>query len=78
MMDLKQIIHDNWNRCNMGPREKGVLMLRFGMYGGKPSTLREIGEKIGLSQERIRQIQNVALRKVRRAQEKRTGEAYRP
>ena len=46
------------------PREANVLRLHYGLGGHKPLTLREIGEKLGLTRERIRQIQREALTKL--------------
>jgi len=46
------------------PREAGVLKLHYGLDGRKPMTLRQIGEKLGLTRERIRQIQRAALTKL--------------
>lgn len=51
-------------------REKTILNYRFGLDGGSEKTLEEVGEKFGVTRERIRQIQNVALRKLRRKIEK--------
>ncbi len=45
-------------------REATVLRLRFGLDGRQPLTLKEIGEHIGLTRERIRQIETEALRKL--------------
>lgn len=45
-------------------REAEVLRLRYGLVDGNPRTLREIGERLGLTRERIRQIENEALRKL--------------
>jgi len=48
-------------------REKKIVFQRFGLDGGKPRTLEEVGKKFGVTRERIRQLQNVALAKLRRA-----------
>jgi len=43
------------------PREAEVLRLRFGLHGGEPLTLKQIGKKLGLTRERVRQLQKNAL-----------------
>src|SRR5215475_1618137 len=48
-------------------REKKIIFQRFGLDGGKPKTLEEVGKKFGVTRERIRQLQNIALAKLRRA-----------
>jgi RNA polymerase primary sigma factor len=48
-------------------REKKIISERFGFDGGKRKTLEQIGNKLGVSRERIRQLENVALVKLRRA-----------
>jgi RNA polymerase primary sigma factor len=45
----------------LGGRDAMVLRMRFGLDGGEPATLREIGEKLGLTRERVRQIERGAL-----------------
>ncbi|MHC4149150.1 MAG: sigma-70 family RNA polymerase sigma factor, partial [Planctomycetota bacterium] len=45
-------------------REANVLRLHYGLDGQKPMTLKEIGKKLGLTRERIRQIQRSALTKL--------------
>ncbi len=54
----------------LDPREMTILRYRFGLDGGGEKTLEEVGEKFGVTRERIRQIQNVALKKLRRKIEK--------
>ena len=46
-------------------REAAVLELRYGLSGGKPHTLEEVGEKFGVTRERIRQIETKAIRRLR-------------
>ena len=46
------------------PREANILRLHYGLDGSKPLTLKQIGEKLGLTRERIRQIQREALTKL--------------
>src|ERR1700761_1872173 len=48
-------------------RERKIIFQRFGLDGGKPKTLEEVGKKFGVTRERIRQLQNIALAKLRRA-----------
>jgi RNA polymerase primary sigma factor len=52
-------------------RERKIILMRFGLDGGKPKILEEIGKKFGVTRERIRQLQNIALAKLRRALAKR-------
>lgn len=51
-------------------REKKIIFSRFGLDGGRPKTLEEVGKKFGVTRERIRQLQNIALSKLRRALQK--------
>ena len=46
-------------------RERKIIAQRFGLDGGKPKTLEEVGKKFGVTRERIRQVQNIALAKLR-------------
>lgn len=45
-------------------REATILRLRFGLHGEEPLTLKEIGERVGLTRERVRQIEGEALQKL--------------
>jgi RNA polymerase primary sigma factor len=56
--DLLEILDD---------RERKIIFQRFGLDGGKPKTLEEVGKKFRVTRERIRQLQNIALAKLRRA-----------
>lgn len=49
----------------LDPREKDILKLRFGLMDGKAKTMEEVGKMYKLTRERIRQIENKALRKLR-------------
>ena len=53
---------------DMLPREAQILRLRFGLEGGAPQTLEQVGKALGLSRERIRQIERQALRQLRQPQ----------
>ena len=48
-------------------RERKIIFQRFGLGGGNPKTLEVVGKQFGVTRERIRQLQNVALDKLRRA-----------
>jgi RNA polymerase primary sigma factor len=54
----------------LDPREATILQYRFGLDGGSEKTLEEVGAKFGVTRERVRQIQNIALHKLRRMIEK--------
>jgi len=51
--------------ASLHPREAQILRLRYGLKGGKGMTLEQVGQKYGLTRERIRQIEVEALRKLR-------------
>ena len=51
--------------CTLSPREANILRLRFGLVNGRAYTLKEVGQKFGLTRERIRQIESQALRRLR-------------
>lgn len=52
------------------PKEQEVIIMRYGLRGGEPKTLEEIGEHFGVTRERIRQIESKALTKLRRQSNK--------
>jgi len=52
--------------ATLDEREAEILRYRFGLDGNSERTLEEVGEKFGVTRERIRQIQNVALHKLRK------------
>ncbi len=49
----------------LNPREREVIVLRFGLESGHPLTLEEVGKRFKVTRERIRQIETAALRKLR-------------
>ncbi len=55
---------------NLEPRETEILRLRFGLDGERPKTLEEVGQFLGVTRERVRQLQNTALSKMRKALQK--------
>lgn len=50
---------------SLNPREVRILRMRFGLQNGRSYTLEEVGQKFGLTRERIRQIEGQALRRLR-------------
>jgi len=57
-------------------RERDVLVHRFGLNGEEPKTLQEIGKLLGLSRERVRQIEKAALDKIRRSRYRNILKSY--
>jgi RNA polymerase primary sigma factor len=56
---LKQVL------CSLSPREQRILELRYGLDGEQPRTLDEVGRAFNVTRERIRQIENQCLKKLR-------------
>jgi RNA polymerase sigma factor (sigma-70 family) len=53
----------------LGERERAVIVLRYGLYGSEPTTLHEIGGRLGVSRERVRQLETEALKCLARLRE---------
>lgn len=58
------LVHIMEQLQNMDPREATVLRMRFGLDDQQPRTLKEIGETLGLTRERVRQIETEALQRL--------------
>jgi RNA polymerase primary sigma factor len=63
---LRESVHDAMAAC-LRPREREILRMRFGLDGSERRTLAEVAQKIGVTRERVRQIEVRALRRLRRA-----------
>ena len=64
---LQQDVRKLLDNCNLTKREKNILMLRYGFDDDTPMTLEKIGDGYNISRERTRQIEAVALKKIRRS-----------
>lgn len=67
---MDNLLHENMLEALkiLSAREQDIIKERFGLNGGKGKTLEQIGELFGFSKERIRQIEEVALNKLRRSE----------
>ena len=63
----RELLKDALNKVldTLSPREKKVLIMRFGLEDGKPKTLEEVGREFRVTRERIRQIEAKAIRKLK-------------
>jgi RNA polymerase nonessential primary-like sigma factor len=57
-------IVDHWV-CELNDKQRAVVERRFGLHGCRRATLEQIGEEIGVTRERVRQIQLNALKNLR-------------
>ncbi|KAG6502292.1 hypothetical protein ZIOFF_042183 [Zingiber officinale] len=71
---MKEELHKVLDTLN--PREKQVMRLRFGLENGRMKTLQEIGELMGISRERVRQIESCAFRKLKSKRRTRSLQQY--
>jgi RNA polymerase primary sigma factor len=68
--DVEELLH------SLTPREERILRMRYGLGGTKRHTLKQVGKKFGLTRERIRQIEQEALRKLRHPRRSRKLRSY--
>lgn len=64
MLDRERVDKVESALKSLTPREEKILRMRFGIGWDLPLTLEEIGQALGLSRERVRQIESLALRKI--------------
>jgi len=64
LLDADSLKHVRMMLGDMDEREAAILRMRFGLDGEEPKTLKEIGESMGLTRERVRQIENEALNRL--------------
>jgi RNA polymerase primary sigma factor len=67
-LTTQQLLSEHVNELltHLPPREALILRLRFGLSGGRSHTLNEIGNKLGITRERVRQIETQARNRIRR------------
>lgn len=65
--NMQQDVKNLLISCNLKPRERDILILRYGLDGKEPMTLVEIGKIYNLTRERVRQIESNALKKIRKS-----------
>jgi DNA-directed RNA polymerase sigma subunit (sigma70/sigma32) len=62
--DLRAVLAEVMS--DLPEREQGILSRRFGLGGDEPETLCEIADDLGITAERVRQLQNAALGRIKR------------
>jgi RNA polymerase primary sigma factor len=74
----RRLLGDQLRRvlASLGERERRVIEMRFGLEGGVPRTLEEVGREFGVTRERARQMEAIALRKLREPENARLLQDY--
>lgn len=70
--EVRQLLDE----CSLNAKEKSVIIMRFGLNGEQALTLEEAGQKLGITRERVRQIEEKALFKLREPKKIRTLAVY--
>lgn len=75
---IKQLMREDLAKVldTLNPREKQVIKMRFGLEDGRMKTLQEIGELMGVSRERIRQIESCGFRKLKNKKRTKSLQQY--
>lgn len=68
--DLDELLEE------LPPREMRVLQLRYGLDGGDPMTLKEVGRRMGITRERVRQLESQAMSRIRSPKSQKKLRAY--
>ena len=64
LLNSDNVVHVYRMLDEMDEREASILKMRFGLDGEEPRTLKEIGETLGLTRERVRQLEHEALKRL--------------
>lgn len=72
--DLREVLSEVMS--DLPEREQGILRRRFGLHGEEPETLGEIADDLGITAERVRQLQNAALGRIQRPGKMRRLQAF--
>ena len=67
---------DERRLTTLDPREQEVVVLRYGLDGNPPRTLSDVGKRLGITRERVRQIKEKALLRLRHASRARFLETF--
>ncbi len=68
---LREVMHEQLREAikRLKPQYRRVLSLRYGLDGGTPRKLHEIGDELGVTRERARQIEQTAFKQLRQQEE---------
>lgn len=72
--DLREVLNETM--ADLPPREQGILRRRFGLDGDEPQTLGQIAVDLGITAERVRQLQNAAIGRIKKPSKLRRLQAF--